>query len=123
MKLENRYSFQGARPPVWALLTDPKELQQSTPGCEGLEEVGTDEYKASMKIGVGPVTGTYQGKTRMAEKQVPHRYKLFVEGTGVAGFVRGEGVLTLAEDGGDKTTVHVSGDAQVGELVAGVGQR
>ncbi len=123
MKLENRYSFQGARQQVWDLLTDPKALQQCTPGCKQLEEIGTDEYKATMQIGVGPVTGTYQGKIRLAEKEAPHRYKLFVEGSGTPGFVRGEGILTLEEDGGDKTTVHVSGNVQVGGLVAGVGQR
>ncbi len=123
MKLENRYSFQGTRRQVWDLLTDPKALQQCTPGCRELEEVGTDEYKASMQIGVGPVTGNFKGKIRMVEKDAPQHYKLFVEGSGAAGFVRGEGVLTLQEDGGDKTTVHVSGDAQVGGLVAGVGQR
>ena len=123
MKLENRYSFQGARQQVWDLLTDPKALQQCTPGCKELEEVGTDEFKASMQIGVGPVTGTYQGKIRMAEKEAPRCYKLFIEGSGSAGFVRGEGMLTLEEDGGDKTNVHVKGDAQVGGLVAGVGQR
>ncbi len=123
MKLENRYTFQGTRQQVWDLLTDPKALQQCTPGCKELEEIGTDEFKASMQIGVGPVTGTFNGKIRMAEKDAPQRYKLFVEGSGAPGFVRGEGLLSLQEDGADKTTVHVSGDAQVGGLVAGVGQR
>ena len=71
MKLENRYTFQGTRQQVWDLLTDPKALQQCTPGCKELEEIGTDEFKASMQIGVGPVTGTFNGKIRMAEKDAP----------------------------------------------------
>jgi carbon monoxide dehydrogenase subunit G len=46
-----------------------------------------------------------------------------VEGSGAAGFVRGEGKLALeqSEDGG--TAVLVRGDAQIGGLIAGVGQR
>ncbi len=123
MKITGRYSFPGATKQVWDLLTDPKALQHCTPGCKQLEEIGKDEFKATLQIGVGPVTGTYNGKIRFAEKEEPHRYKLFVEGTGSAGFVRGEGLLTLEPEEVDKTLVLVSGDAQVGGLIAGVGQR
>ncbi|HEX9878661.1 MAG TPA: carbon monoxide dehydrogenase subunit G [Candidatus Binatia bacterium] len=123
MKIAGRYSFPGATKKVWDLLTDPKALQHCTPGCKQLEEVGTDEYAATMQIGVGPITGTYNGKIRISDKEEPNRYKLHVEGSGAAGFVRGEGLLTLEPEEADKTAVIVSGDAQVGGLVAGVGQR
>ncbi|MFI5268531.1 MAG: SRPBCC domain-containing protein, partial [Chloroflexota bacterium] len=36
---------------------------------------------------------------------------------------RGEGTFDLVEDGPDKTIINWSADAQVGGLVAGVGQR
>lgn len=123
MKIAGRYSFPGATKQVWDLLTDPKALQHCTPGCKQLDEVGTDEYAATMQIGVGPITGTYNGKIRLSDKEEPSRYKLYVEGSGAAGFVRGEGLLVLEPGEGNNTTVVVSGDAQVGGLVAGVGQR
>jgi carbon monoxide dehydrogenase subunit G len=76
-----------------------------------------------LEIGVGPIKGAFGGKILMREKNPPFSYKLIVEGSGSAGFVRGEGTLTLGESEGDKTAVLVSGDAQVGGLIAGVGQR
>ena len=105
------------------MLTDPQSLQQCTPGCKKLTEIGADEFAATMEIGVGPIKGNFGGKILMREKLPPSSYKLVVEGSGSAGFVRGEGTLTLEKAEGDKTTVLVSGDAQVGGLIAGVGQR
>jgi carbon monoxide dehydrogenase subunit G len=59
----------------------------------------------------------------MKEKMPPRSYRLIIEGSGAAGFVRGEGALTLQDVAGDQTAVHVSGDGQVGGVMAGVGQR
>lgn len=123
MKIEGRYIFPGPLKLVWDLLTDPQALQHCTPGCKKLEEVGNDEYAATLEMGVGPIKGTYQGKICMTDKDAPHRYKLLVEGSAAVGFVRGEGVFTFQEQGGSETLIVVNGDATVGGLVAGVGQR
>ena len=123
MKVTGRYSFPAATKQVWDLLTDIKALQHCTPGCKEMVEIGPDEYKASMEVGVGPINGTFSGKIRMADKEEPNRYKLYVEGSGGVGFVKGEGLLELQVEEADKTAVLVSGEAQVGGLVAGVGQR
>ena len=108
---------------VWDLLTDPQALQHCTPGCKQLTETATDEFAATMEVGIGPIKGTFRGKISMKEKVPPRSYKLIVEGSGATGFVRGEGALTLQEEEADKTTVHVCGDGQVGGVMAGVGQR
>jgi len=123
MKIEGHYPFLGPTKQVWDLLTDPQALQHCTPGCKQLQQVGNDEYEATLEIGVGPVKGTYQGKIRMTDKEEPRRYKLIVEGSAPVGFVRGEGILTLQDEQGGETQVLVSGDVQVGGLIAGVGQR
>lgn len=122
MKIEGNYPFVGPSKQVWDLLTDPQALQHCTPGCKQLQPVGNDEYEATLEIGVGPVKGTYRGKIRMTDKEEPRRYRLLVEGSAPVGFVKGEGVLTLEERQGE-TAVTVSGNVQVGGLIAGVGQR
>ena len=123
MKIEGRFLFPASTQEVWDLLTDPQSLQACTPGCKRLTEIGADEFEATLEIGVGPIKGSFGGKILMREKNPPFSYKLLVEGSGSAGFVRGEGTLTLGQSEDDKTTVLVSGDAQVGGLIAGVGQR
>ena len=76
-----------------------------------------------MKVGVGGVKGTFEGKVKITEKKPPESYKLAVEGTGGPGFVRGETVITLSDAEGGGTRVAYSADMQVGGLIASVGQR
>jgi hypothetical protein len=123
MKIEGRFIFPAPSQEVWNLLTDPQSLQHCTPGCKQLTEIGSDEFEATMEVGIGPIKGTFHGKISMKEKTPPCSYRLIVEGSGAAGFVRGEGALTLQNEGSDQTAVHVSGDGHVGGVMAGVGQR
>ena len=47
---------------------------------------------------------------------------MVVEGKGAPGFLRGEGSFELAEEGSE-TVLRYQGTAQVGGMIAGVGQR
>ena len=122
MKLEGSYEVKAPREKVWNAFLDPVTLQKAIPGCEKLELVGSDEYKATLKIGVAAVKGTFEGKVRLLDKKPPESYRLSAEGSGGPGFVRSDTVITLTEiEGG--TNVAYSADVQVGGLIAGVGQR
>lgn len=122
MKIEGSKDIPAPRDRVWAALLDPSTVATAMPGCEKLEAVGPDEYKAVMKVGVGPVTGTFEGKVRLSDQEPPHRYRMAVEGSGGPGFVRGEATMELAEvEGGTRVTYNA--DVQVGGLIASVGQR
>jgi len=123
MKLDGTYTFEAPRKLVWDTLQDPEALRNAIPGVEAFEKIGPDEYNAKMKIGVAAIKGTYTSKIRVFDQQEPSHYKLSIDATGSPGFVKGEGTFELLEDGPDKTTINWSGDAQIGGLVAGVGQR
>ena len=122
MKLEGSYDVPAPRKKVWDAFLDPKVLKQAIPGCEKLEALGGDEYKATMKVGVGGVKGTFEGKVRLSDKNPPDSYKMAVEGSGGPGFIRGETVITLSDAPGG-TRVSYTADLQVGGLIASVGQR
>jgi carbon monoxide dehydrogenase subunit G len=122
MKLEGSHLFVAPRDAVWAAFNDADVLARVTPGCQQLEPVAPDEYRAVLQVGVAAVKGVYQGKLAIVDKKPPESYTLRVEGSGRGGFVKGEGRLVLAEaDGGTKADIQ--GDAQVGGLIAAVGQR
>jgi carbon monoxide dehydrogenase subunit G len=122
VKVEGSYQFDAPPDRVWSVLLDPESLKSCIPGCEAMNATGEDQYEATLKVGVAAIRGTYKSKVRITEKQEPSSYKMLVEGTGGAGFVRGEALVELAEQGG-ATQVSVHGDGQVGGTVAGVGQR
>jgi len=122
MKLEGSYDIAAPRERVWSAFLDPEILRQAIPGCEKLEAVGDGEYKATMKIGVAAVKGTFEGKVRLFDQKSPESYRMAVEGSGSPGFIRGETQISLAE-AGPGTKVSYTADVQVGGLIAGVGQR
>jgi uncharacterized protein len=122
MKIEGTSDIPVDRQRVWDAFLDPATLATAIPGCETLEPIGPGEFKAVMKVGVGPIKGTFEGKVRLSGLEPPDRYRMAVEGTGSPGFVRGDASMELSDtDGG--TRVSYSADVQVGGLIASVGQR
>lgn len=122
MKIEGSYSFKAPREKVWETLLDPKIIAQSMPGCESLVPMGSDQYEATMKIGIAAVKGTYKGKVAIKDKRPPAHYVLSGEGSGGPGFMQGDMAVDLEEKDG-QTLLKYSADAKVGGLIAGVGQR
>src|SRR5881409_1711417 len=122
MKLEGSYEVKAPREKVWNAFLDPATLQKAIPGCDKLEMIAPDEYKATLKIGVGAVKGTFEGKVRLLDKKAPDSYRLAAEGSGGPGFVRADTLITLSDAEGG-TRVSYSADVQIGGLIAGVGQR
>lgn len=122
MTLDGTHHFKAPRERVWAAFTDPAVLARATPGCETLTPVGPDEFEATLAVGIAAVKGVYRGRLAILDKRPPESYVLRVEGSGGPGFVKGEGRLTLTEEDGG-TRVTIQGEAQVGGLIAAVGQR
>ena len=122
MKVQGTASLPAKREEVWDLLTDPQRLAKCLPGAERLEPDGPDRYKVAMKFGIAAFSGKFQGSVELAEKKPPESLKMRVEGRGVPGFMKGEGTISLREKSG-VTEVKYEGEAQVGGVIASVGQR
>lgn len=122
MKIEGSYTVSAPRDIVWKNLMNPEVLARALPGCEKLEPSPDGGFHAQMKVGIGAVKGTYRGRVEILEPLPPERLRMRVEGQGTGGFLKGEGTLEFSEQGGG-TIIHYSGDAQVGGVIASVGQR
>jgi uncharacterized protein len=122
VKIEGSYTLPFPPDIAYRRLQDPEVLARSMPGCEGLEKIGEDEYRMSMKMVLAALSGSFEGKVRIADQNPPTSFRLLVEGTGKIGFVKGEGLLTFTGQNGT-CEVSYEGDAQVGGTMAAVGQR
>jgi carbon monoxide dehydrogenase subunit G len=123
VKIAVDHVFPAWQQELWNLLLDPARLTNCIPGCEQMQETGQDSYTATLKIGVAAVKGTYLGQVQISEKQAYSDYKLSVEGSSPQGFVRGEAAIGLLDVGQRQTRLSIQGEAQVGGLIASVGQR
>lgn len=122
MKIEGTYLFDAPRDIVWETLMDPESLAKALPGGEKLVRVGENQYEAALNVRVGPVQGKFDGEIELADINKPDSYHMKVSGQGPAGFLNGEGDVSLS-DSEDGTLMNYSGEAQVGGKIAGVGQR
>ncbi len=122
MQLEGQIRIPAPRETVYSKLLDPSVLAKALPGCEHLDPDGENRYRARMKVGVGAVKGAYDGVVEILDQQSPERFRMKIDGKGPGSFLKGEGTLAFAEESG-QTIVKYSGEAQIGGLLASVGQR
>ncbi len=122
MKIGGSYTVPVERDRAYTLLQDPDILAKCMPGCDRLARIGEDEYEMQMKMVISSVKGLFGGTVRLADQAPPDSFRLIVEGSGKVGFMKGEGLLTLAQAEA-ATEVKYDGEVQVGGMIAGVGQR
>jgi uncharacterized protein len=122
LKIAGSYTVPIERDRAYTMLQDPVILAKSLPGCDHLARIGEDEYEMKMKMVISSIQGLFGGKVRLADQNPTESFRLIVEGSGKVGFVKGEGVLTLAPVD-SATEVKYEGEVQVGGMIAGVGQR
>jgi carbon monoxide dehydrogenase subunit G len=98
-------------------------LVRTIPGCERLEQVGPDGYKAAITAGVASIKGSFTGGVQLTDQRPPHSFVLHASGAGAPGTVSAHVVVTLADEGDGLTLLSYDADAIVGGMVGGVGQR
>ena len=123
MKIEGSYEIDAGINQVWSALNDPEVLARMIPGATALEQVSENSYKATMNVGVGMIKGKFEGTIDLIDSVEPESYTLKVTGKGPGAFVNGTSDFKLTALSDTKTQVDVVGEAQVGGMLARVGQR
>lgn len=107
---------------VFAVLLDPKALANVIPGCNALQAVGENRYRADVTVGVGMIKARYAAEVSLSELDPPHSLRLSGSGLSSVGSAKGSGKVTLtAAEGG--TLLGYDYQAEVSGKVAAVGGR
>ena len=122
MEISSTYRFAAAPLQVWNLLMDPEAIKSCLPGCRELRPLADDRYQADIVIGVGAVSGAFASTITISDRVPPQSYRLGVEAIGKPGFARGSAAIVLTPTPSG-TDVQVTATADVGGLIARVGQR
>ncbi len=123
MKVSGTYTLDATREQVWDALNNVDVLARVVPGCERLDQLSPTEFEGLVKIGIQSIRGSYSGKIRLEDVQHPSHYKLIAHGSSANAVVDGSGTVDLAEVDGGRTLLTYAGDAQIGGMLASVGQR
>jgi len=106
---------------VWAALNDPDVLRACIPGCQSLEVIGENRFRASATIKVGPISARFGGEVQLSELDPPNGYRITGEGSGgAAGSARGGARVALTRDGA-ATLLAYDVDADVQGRLASLG--
>ena len=122
MELSAQYDIHAPSQRVWDLLMDIDAIGRCLPGCKGLKPIGPDRYEVELGVTVAAIAGSFKGTVALEDKAPPNSYALLVDGSGRQGFIKGRARVTL-EPGDDRTRVHIAATAEVGGMIARVGQR
>jgi len=123
MDIAGEYRLALGRQDAWRALMDPEVLRRCIPGCEELEQIEADRYRARVRLVIGPVKATFHVDLKIVEANPPQSYRLEGDGrAGPIGFGQGYADVKLSESG-DSTVLSYSSDFQVGGRLAQLGSR
>ena len=124
MELSSTRIIAAPRERGWHALNDPETLKASVPGCESLERVDGDTFRATVAAKVGPVSAKFAGKLQLLDVDPPNGYRLKFEGQGGgAGFANGEARVALSDAPDQQTSLSYTVKAMVGGKLAQIGSR
>jgi 2-furoyl-CoA dehydrogenase large subunit len=107
---------------VFKVLLDPVALAKVIPGCNALQPVGENRYRADVSVGVGMIKARYAAEVALSELDPPRSLRLAGSGLSSVGSASGSGMVTL-EPSGSGTLLRYDYSAEVSGKVAAVGSR
>ena len=71
MKIAETFAVQAPVERVWRFITDPERVAPCVPGCQGHEVLGPRQYKASVRVAVGPIKTVFNVTVELTEERAP----------------------------------------------------
>jgi 2-furoyl-CoA dehydrogenase large subunit len=95
--LHGRGSFEVPATPaaVWRSLLDPESLKSVIPGCQELQLLGENDYRALVSLGVGPVRGKFEATVKLDDLVTEKSGRITGTLSGPLGGASGAGNLRL----------------------------
>ncbi len=115
MKVEKKFTVNAPIEKVWSVLTEPQLIAQCIPGCEAVEQVEDNKYKATVRVEVGPIKTAFKLDIVEIERQEPHYtiYDTSGDEGGRASSVKAKSKLSLTATNNDQTDVQVTSDFNI----------
>lgn len=114
MQLRHSFTVDATPERTWALLTDLEQVGSCFPGAT-VTDHDQDTFEGQVKVKLGPIAVTYQGKGRFLERDdEAHHARIEGVGRGMRGLGNATAVATIdLSAAGEGTTVDVETDLSI----------
>lgn len=124
MQFSGSVEIAAPRDKVWEFVSDPMQIGQCGPGVEKVEIVDDNHFRATARVGVGPINARFTGDAEFIERVPPERASARARGKAPGSAVDGTAQMTLRDGDGEGTTVmDWTADVQISGMIASVGAR
>jgi len=125
MKFNQRAVIPMAREPLWEFLMDVPKVARSLPGVETVTQIDDTTYQGTLKVRVGPISLTLQGKIIVEQRDRGiWRAVLSAEASDrmAAGAVKGKTTMELKEVSSQETELLIDTDVNILGKIGEFGQ-
>ena len=122
MKISGKACVNAPCEAIWKLIFKPSALLELVPGCDQVEQVAPDEYRASLTMRVPALAGNYAILIRILESEAPQFCRLAGRAHGPTGGVQGTGTFTLLPQS-QQTRIDYDSEIQISGPLAGMHPR
>lgn len=123
MHLEGTYVIKAPRKKVFDFIANPKTVSRCLPDLQSMEILSKDSFKATVKVGIGFVKGSFNFQLNLLEKTPPSHARLKAHGSGSGSVIDLDTSIDLSDNPEGGTKLAWTAEAMIGGLLAGVGQR
>jgi carbon monoxide dehydrogenase subunit G len=125
MKFSQRVTIPAAREPLWNFLMDIPRVARSLPGVEAVKQLDDATYEGTLKVKVGPISLSLQGKIILEERDRENwRATMRADANDrlAAGAVKARTAMQLKELGPKETELAVETDVNILGKIGEFGQ-
>jgi uncharacterized protein len=122
MRFEGEQAIEASRARAWAFLTDPHQIVGCAPEVQSLKIVDDQRFLVGVRAGVGPIKGTFTFAVMWHERQGPERARVQARGKVPGSTVEMMTVMTLTEQGDERSLLRWESEVQISGLLGGLGR-
>ena len=129
MKIDKSFTVDAPRKTVWEFITDAPRVASCIPGCEHVEDLGDDRYRATVNVRTGPIKATFRLDVETTAMRAPEyaAYSTKGEEGGRASRIHATSELTVEAVDDAQSLVRYSSEitisGRLGKFGAGVMQK
>jgi len=115
MKVEKTFEIEASQSKVWDFVSTPEKVGSCFPGCEEIEALGGEKYRATLKVEIGPIKTVFKLDFEETEKR-PEEFAAYSSSgaeANRASRVKGESTLALSPISATRTQVTYTSEVSI----------